>query len=157
MSAPRSIIAAQGCARAAAADDVQATGGVALAAIEIGASEDTVRRWIAGTAGTWTLDAAVAIAAAARARTGRCALAEVFAGIQSPEVETTHRGEQADACALLLLAELAEATAEDGRAMADGHLDADEARRLLARLDRLDRAVPAAKAAIRDKLKRGLA
>lgn len=156
MSAAMSIATAQACARSAAVADVATVGGVAAVAIEIGVSDDTVRRWIAGTAGAWTLEAAIALAAAARARSGESAVARVFEGIHRPAVETEHRGEAADSCALLLLAELAEATAEDGRAMADGHLDTEEARRLLNRLDRLGKALPAAIATIRDKLKRGL-
>lgn len=156
MSASRSVAAAQACARAAAVADVAAVGGVAAVAIEVGVSDDTVRRWIAGTAGAWTMEGAVALAAAARARSGRSELAAVLEAINHPAAETHHTGEAADSCALLLLAELAEATAEDGRAMADGHLDSEEARHLLGRLERLAKALPAATAAIRDKLRRGL-
>jgi hypothetical protein len=156
MSAARSVAAAQACARAAAVADVATVGGVAAVAVEVGVSDDTVRRWIAGTAGAWTLEGAVALAAAARARSGASEIAATFEAINRPAAEAHHPGEGADACALLLLAELAEATAEDGRAMADGHLDPDEARLLLGRLDRLAKALPAATAAIRDKLRRGL-
>ena len=54
MSAAPTIRATQFCLRSALADEVTAVGGIGAAAAEVGASEDTLRRWISGTHGDWS-------------------------------------------------------------------------------------------------------
>jgi hypothetical protein len=67
------------------------------------------------------------------------------------------RGEDADAVCLRALVELGEALAEDGRALANGHVDLVEARRLLPLLARAEQLARRGQAVLRDKLARGLA
>lgn len=67
------------------------------------------------------------------------------------------RGEDADAVCLRALVELGEALAEDGRALANGHVDLAEARRLLPLLARAEQLARRGQAVLRDKLARGLA
>lgn len=76
MTAPLTQHQVQSCARAAMADTVREIGGIGMAAIETGRSEDTIRRNIAGTHGGWNLDDAMALGAVAINKHGRFLLVD---------------------------------------------------------------------------------
>jgi hypothetical protein len=136
MSATLTIRSAQACLRSALADEVTAVGGIAAAAAEVGASEDTLRRWISGSHGDWSAGAIGALVAAGLARNGNSVVLERMQAVADGIQPAGDRRRALSATLDTLPALLAEAQLM-AAAAADGAIDREEARRLVRDLPEL--------------------
>lgn len=130
MSAAPTIRATQACLRSALADEVTAVGGIGAAAAEVGASEDTLRRWISGSHGDWSAAAIGALVAAGLARNGSSVVLDRLNALAAGTQPSGDRRQALPATMAALPGLLAEAHLM-AAAAADGAIDREEARRLV--------------------------
>lgn len=152
MSAVVTVSQAQACIHAALADEVAAVGGVGSASVEVGVSDDTVRRWIAGSAGAWTAPAIAALSVAAHRRTGRALVLDRMAALFAGSA-TRGDGRRALADAAASTAAMLTASRQRVAAMADGRLSRAEAREALAQIPDLIHALEGEAADLADFLR----
>jgi hypothetical protein len=140
------------CVRAALADEVAAVGGIAAASAEIGVSDDTLRRWLAGSNGDWNAGAVGAMVAAGLARNGRSLLLGRLNALAAGTTPTGDRRRALSGTAGALPALLTEAQ-RMATAAADGVIDRAEAGDILRDLPALIKSLEAIQGDLLDLLK----